>query len=317
MTVQRHLHILFDVCLHNASYDALLSSLRSVPARSVASHDTSGKQTAANIIDEGTSDPAFVDANLNHSQSTGAMTRGKRDTETLQDATTHIPLFTTYTHFGILLDSCQSPWLRSLLNTSVLNIVDGIAMRSALRLLDGPPIAPVNATDFHHRLLDDFLQRGTRIYLLGGSRSASAALPALLARSSPGCVVRTHHGHIRPDDAAVAEDIRSFMPDVLFLGLGHPLQFEWIRENLIDTCNGHMPIPLTVATGNFFEYLAGTQARAPRWMRRSGLEWLHRLMHEPARLWRRYLLGLPVFLLLVLKEKTRRIFRTASSTQQP
>ncbi|MBR9978196.1 MAG: WecB/TagA/CpsF family glycosyltransferase [Bacteroidetes bacterium] len=272
--------------MHNAPYDALLSYVR------------------------------FAGANISHSQRTTAITRDKSDTHTLQDATTQIPFFTTYTHFRILLDSRQLPWLRSLLNTAVLNVVDGLAMRSALRLLDGSPVAPVNATDFHHCLLEDVLRRGKRVYLLGGSRNAAAALPGLLQASSPGCVVRTHHGHIRPDDAMVIGDIRSFMPDVLFLGLGHPLQFEWIKENLIDACNGNMHIPLTVATGNFLEFLAGTQARAPRWMRRSGLEWLHRLMHEPARLWRRYLLGFPAFLILVLKEKVHRTFRAASHTQQ-
>ncbi|MBE0645551.1 MAG: WecB/TagA/CpsF family glycosyltransferase [Bacteroidetes bacterium] len=208
------------------------------------------------------------------------------------------PRFTTYSHFSVLLDARRYAWLRALLNRAAVNVADGIGLRLALRLLGARALAPVNATDFHHALLDDCLQRGERIYLLGGSAAAAAALPGLLAIRHPACEVLAHDGSIAVDDAALIESIRDFAPDVLFLGLGSPLQFEWIERNLDD-----LGIPLTVATGNFLEFLAGTRPRASRWMRAAGLEWLHRLAVEPSRLWRRYLLGIPRFVALVIRER--------------
>jgi N-acetylglucosaminyldiphosphoundecaprenol N-acetyl-beta-D-mannosaminyltransferase len=208
------------------------------------------------------------------------------------------PIFTTYSHFSVLLEARRKHWLRMLLNDAALNVGDGIAVRLAMRAKGVTAPEPVNATDFHHALLDECLRVGARVYLLGGSEAAAAVLPALLAVRFPGCAVRTHHGSTTVDDPSVLEDIRSFSPDVLFLGLGTPLQFEWMDAHL-----RQLRIPFTAAVGNFLEFAAGTQPRAPRWMRASGLEWLHRLMHEPRRLWRRYIFGIPCFAWFVLRER--------------
>ncbi len=212
-----------------------------------------------------------------------------------------LPAYTTYSHFNVLLSARRQDWLRALLNNAALNVGDGIAVRWALRGRPGETVARVNATDFHHLLLEETLRSGRRLYLLGGSESAARTLPAVLEARFPGCTVRAHHGRIAADDAAVREDIRRFAPDVLMLGLGIPLQFSWMRENL-----SVLSIPLTSATGNFLEFLAGTQPRAPRWMRTAGLEWLHRVALEPRRLWRRYLLGIPRFVILVILERLAR-----------
>lgn len=201
------------------------------------------------------------------------------------------PAYTTYSHFQILLDARARHWLRTLLDDAALNVADGIAVRAALRLRGAAPLSPVNATDFHHRLLDHLLASGKRVYLLGGSAAAAAALPERLVARFPNCLLRAHDGLISVNDDALLEDIRAFSPDVLILGLGSPLQFEWIARNLDSAA-----VPLTVATGNFLEFVAGTQSRAPQWMRAVGLEWLHRLVTNPTRLWRRYLIGIPRFL---------------------
>ncbi len=216
----------------------------------------------------------------------------------LEAAASSPPAFTTYTHFNVLLDARKQPWLQALLNRASVNVADGIGVRLALRLLGAPPLEPGNATDFHQALLDELLRRGKRVFLLGGSMETAHAIPELLSGRHPACSVLAHHGRIAVDDRPLLESVRSFEPDVLILGLGSPLQFQWIERNLSD-----LAIPLTVATGNFLEFLGGTRPRAPRWMRSMGLEWLHRLALEPARLWRRYLLGIPRFMLLVIRER--------------
>ncbi len=208
------------------------------------------------------------------------------------------PSFTAYSHFNVLLAARRTPWLHTLLNRAVINVADGIAVRIAMQKTGEPHPVSVNATDFHHALLDDFLRNGKRVFLLGGSTAAAAALPSILASNYPGCKCAVEHGSIRIDDTELLQRIQSFTPEVLFLGLGSPLQFEWIERNL-----DLLSIPLTVATGNFLEFLAGTRPRAPQWMKASGLEWLHRLLHEPARLWNRYLVGFPQFAFLHLRER--------------
>lgn len=207
------------------------------------------------------------------------------------------PSFTAYAHFHILLEARNRPWLRDLLGDAALVVADGVAVRAAARMTGARGWTNGNATDFHHRLLESMLAQGRRVYLLGGSPAAAAALPAILDRAVPGCIVRTHHGQIDMTDNTVLADIRAFGPDLLLLGLGTPLQFEWIARYLHTA-----GVPLTAATGNFLEFLARTRARAPRWMRALRLEWLHRLVHEPSRLWRRYLLGLPRFAIAVAAE---------------
>ncbi|MGB5074765.1 MAG: WecB/TagA/CpsF family glycosyltransferase [Bacteroidota bacterium] len=213
------------------------------------------------------------------------------------------PSFTAYSHFNVLLDARQKPWLHSQLNRAALNISDGIAVRLAFRATGAKSPANVNATDFHHALLMQSLQNGSRIFLLGGSAEAAEILQTMFRDRYPDCVVQTHHGQIDVADPALVKTLRTFAPDILFLGLGSPKQFEWIEQNLAE-----VGCPLTVATGNFLEFLAGTHARAPRWMQAAGFEWLHRLLHEPARLWRRYIFGIPRFAFLIIAERvTRRI----------
>ena len=214
----------------------------------------------------------------------------------LEAAASPSPAFTAYAHFHILLEARRRPWLRELLASASLVVADGVAVRTAARMTGARGWTASNATDFHHRLLARALSEGRRVYLYGGSCAAAAALPAVLAHAFPGCAVRAHDGHTADDDAVLA-DIRAFAPDLLLLGLGTPRQFAWIERNLEAA-----GVPLTAATGNFLEFLAGTRPRAPQWMRALRLEWLHRLAHEPARLWRRYVLGIPHFAIAMAAE---------------
>lgn len=85
--------------------------------------------------------------------------------------------------------------------------------------------------------------------------------------------------------------------DILWVGLGHPKQELFMHYN-----RDRINVPVMAAVGAAFDFHAGLKKEAPAWMKRSGLQWLHRLVSEPRRLWRRYLIGNTVFLLLLLKE---------------
>jgi N-acetylglucosaminyldiphosphoundecaprenol N-acetyl-beta-D-mannosaminyltransferase len=88
------------------------------------------------------------------------------------------------------------------------------------------------------------------------------------------------------------------------VGFGMPAQEKWILENW-NSLNVHIVFPV----GAFFDYLAGDVVRAPRWMTDHGLEWLGRLLIEPRRLWKRYVIGNPLFIWRVLLQKLKMINR--------
>jgi N-acetylglucosaminyldiphosphoundecaprenol N-acetyl-beta-D-mannosaminyltransferase len=96
----------------------------------------------------------------------------------------------------------------------------------------------------------------------------------------------------------VLQAINATSPDILLVGLGMPIQERWLMENW-----GFVKAKVALPVGALFDYLAGEIPRAPHWMTDHGLEWLGRLIVEPRRLWRRYLLGNPRFLWLVLKQR--------------
>ena len=115
----------------------------------------------------------------------------------------------------------------------------------------------------------------------------------------PGIViVGTYSPPFRPltpeEDAFVVELINRSQPDIIWVGLGCPKQERWMAAS-----RERLKAPVLIGVGAAFDFHAGFKRQAPRWMQRHGLEWLFRLMQEPGRLWRRYLVYNPWFVLLV------------------
>ena len=109
-----------------------------------------------------------------------------------------------------------------------------------------------------------------------------------------------HHGHFAhegKENDTVIEKINTCLPDILLVGLGTPVQEQWIDRN-----QSKLAAPVVWAVGAVMDFIAGAVPRAPRWMREHGLEWLFRLWLEPGRMWKRYILGNPLFILRVFKE---------------
>jgi N-acetylglucosaminyldiphosphoundecaprenol N-acetyl-beta-D-mannosaminyltransferase len=102
----------------------------------------------------------------------------------------------------------------------------------------------------------------------------------------------------------IREVVRGARPAILFVGLGSPKQEQWIVNNK-DACGA----ALNIGVGISFSFLSGDVRRAPRWMQRFCLEWAHRMMQEPGRLWRRYLVDDLAFFPLVLREMCKRALR--------
>ncbi len=211
------------------------------------------------------------------------------------------PVIVAYAHFDVLLRCERDATLRSLLSRCSLTYLDGIGSRLAFRVLYGRPVARINATDMNHRLLRQLASEGKRIAMVGALPESINALRRSMHKlgvTDSRLLIR--HGFGELENAETVDKLRSFRPDVLFVGMGTPRQFEWLASHLDLNL-----APLTVLTGGFFEILAETKRRAPRWMQYFGLEWLHRLLLEPGRLWKRYLIGIPRFLYALLRAKLR------------
>jgi N-acetylglucosaminyldiphosphoundecaprenol N-acetyl-beta-D-mannosaminyltransferase len=125
---------------------------------------------------------------------------------------------------------------------------------------------------------------------VGGAPQVVETARLRLSQLHPGAKIQVRDGYFDAtpgsvENAAVVEQVRAFSPDVLFVGMGMPRQELWILNNL-----DALPNSVIFSVGAAFDYEAGAQAEAPRWMGRMGIEWLFRLVHDPRRLARRYLI---------------------------
>lgn len=166
--------------------------------------------------------------------------------------------------------------------------VDSTPLIAFLRLLGlhGRPFHRCTYLDWRAHFWSLADRKAWRVYYLGGAPGVAEAAADQLARRYPGAVLQTRNGYFDPEgaeNAAVLADIKGFDPHILFVGMGMPRQEVWISEN-----RAQLPPCAAFSVGAAFDYEAGVQSAAPRWLGRIGLEWLYRLAHDPARLWRRY-----------------------------
>lgn len=186
---------------------------------------------------------------------------------------------------------------------------DGAGVRLAAWLLgDGLP-ERITGADWLWHLNELAAREGWRLFLLGGAPGvAERAAETLARRCGVRTVVGTHHGFFdktpgSAENQAVVAMINRLDPHICCVGLGMPRQERWILDN-----RPLLRANALIGQGAAFAYVAGDLARGPGWMTGHGLEWLARLAIEPRRLWRRYLLGNPLFLARVLRARllTRR-----------
>jgi N-acetylglucosaminyldiphosphoundecaprenol N-acetyl-beta-D-mannosaminyltransferase len=151
-------------------------------------------------------------------------------------------------------------------------------------------------------------EQGTMLYFLGSQPGVAARAAELLQAHHTGLrVTGTHHGYLADpavSSAAIAA-VNSARPHILLVGMGTPMQEKWIA-----THRSQLEVPVTWAVGALFDFVAGVQPRGPRWMLDHGLEWLCRLVADPQRLWKRYIVGNPLFLWRVFKQRLGLTFDT-------
>jgi N-acetylglucosaminyldiphosphoundecaprenol N-acetyl-beta-D-mannosaminyltransferase len=187
------------------------------------------------------------------------------------------------------------------INEAALALPDGIGLLWAARLLGQPLRERVTGSDTVPLIARISSQKGYRLFLLGAAPGIAEQAAAILQRSNPGLeIAGTFAGSPRQEDEdAICARIVQAAPDFLFVAYGAPQQDLWIKRNM-----ARLQVPVCMGVGGTLDFIAGVTPRAPEWMRRSGLEWLYRLLKQPRR-WRR-MLRLPVFAFQVLVQRVRR-----------
>lgn len=214
----------------------------------------------------------------------------------------HPPLLVAYVNAHTLNLAATDPSYKSLLKSADVVLNDGSGVALAARASGRRFPENLNGSDFNPRILQLAARRGWSVFLLGAGPGVAEEAGKRLSQQMPGLeVVGTRDGYSpREEDAEVASVISQSGADVVMVAMGNPLQERWLAANLAAT-----GAQLGVGVGAFFDFTAGTAKRAPAWMNRAGIEWLWRLAQEPKRLFRRYVVGNPVFLARVLRERFR------------
>ena len=194
-----------------------------------------------------------------------------------------------------IIDAQRDSTFAAVLARADLCVPDGAGVLWAARRVGQPLRERVTGSDGIYRICERAAQRGWRVFLLGAAPGVAERAAAVLAGRYPGLAVAGCYAG-SPTDAewpAIRARLDAAAPDILFVAYGHPRQDFWIAHH-----RAEVAAAVAIGVGGAFDFVAGVAQRAPLWMQRVNLEWLHRLLTQPWR-WRR-MLKLPVFVGLVL-----------------
>lgn len=187
----------------------------------------------------------------------------------------------------------EDPSYRAVLNGADVIFGDGTGVRLAARRRGVRMKANLVGTDLVPALFDATANKGYRYFLLGADESTNeSAASYARGRFKGWSLAGNHHGYLeRESESKVIDQINAARPHLLLVGMGNPKQEQWISRNL-----ERLSVPVSIGVGGLFDHWGGNLVRAPEWIRRLGLEWLQLLAQQPARKWRRYILGNPAYL---------------------
>ena len=192
------------------------------------------------------------------------------------------------------------PDYHDLLNKADLVYADGISVVWASRYLGGCRTHKITGREWIYDLCSLAAQLGVKIAILGGAPGIAQKAAQNLVNLYPNLqIVSIAHGFLsEQEEQDYFRNLAELTPDVLFIGMGTPKQERWIMQN-----RPIIAAPVCWAIGATFNYVAGVEKPLPNWLERFQLEWLWRLMMNPKNKWSRYLIGNPLFILRIIKQK--------------
>jgi N-acetylglucosaminyldiphosphoundecaprenol N-acetyl-beta-D-mannosaminyltransferase len=222
----------------------------------------------------------------------------------MQDATTAIeewirdraPHYVCVTGVhGVMESQCDRD-LADIHNAAGLTVPDGMPMVWMSRMLGFPSVERVYGPDLMYQMTALSARRGYRNFYYGGGEGTAIRLKNVLKDKFPdlkvvGTICPPFRSLTTEEDDDIVARINAVHPDIVWVGLSTPKQERWMAAHV-----GKLNTPVLVGVGAAFDFLSGQKAQAPRWMQRSGLEWLFRMANEPRRLAGRYLRNNPAFI---------------------
>lgn len=188
-------------------------------------------------------------------------------------------------------------------NCGVIN-ADGASVVLASRFLKKPLPERIAGIDLMQELIGLSEKKGYSIYLLGAKQEVVQKTEEILTRKYPNLkIAGTHDGYFKESDwKNRSKEIKELNPDIVFVGITSPL-----KEYLVDFLQKDGNNCVFMGVGGSFDVLSGNIKRAPMWMQKLNLEWLFRMIQEPRRLAKRYVIGNTIFICSVLKEKIKNV----------
>jgi len=183
---------------------------------------------------------------------------------------------------------------------------DGVPVVWASKILGQPLPGRVNGTDVMERLIELSDIKGYTIFLLGAKENVIKTAVDRLHQLYPSInIVGYRNGYFNSvqDEQNAIRMINNVKPDILLIGMGTPMKEQWVKRH-----KHNLNVGVIHGVGGSFDILGGVTKRAPRWMQKSGLEWFYRLLQEPRRMWKRYLITNTMFLKLMFKASYHRFF---------
>ena len=183
---------------------------------------------------------------------------------------------------------------RNVLREADRELPDGIGLHLGCRMQGLALRSNLVGTDVFPNLCETAARENLPIYLLGARPCVAQAVADNMVKCFPELkIAGTRHGYFTPEEEeSVVAAINDSGAQILFVAFGAPFQELWL-----DRWRDRLAPPVVMGVGGLFDFYSGRMPRAPMWMREMGLEWLYRLIQEPRRMWRRYLVGNPLFLM--------------------
>ncbi len=199
-----------------------------------------------------------------------------------------------------VMECTRSESIRRIYRQAGMVTPDGMPLVWVTRLMGFKSVERVYGPDLMLAVMERSTQRGWTHFLYGGAPGVVERLSSRMTAAFPDIkIVGEVSPPFRPltplEDSDMIKKINDSGADIVWAGIGAPRQERWMAEH-----RERLAAPVLIGVGAAFDFLAGVKAQAPRWMMRSGLEWIFRLGCEPRRLWRRYLLNNPLFMWFVL-----------------
>jgi N-acetylglucosaminyldiphosphoundecaprenol N-acetyl-beta-D-mannosaminyltransferase len=218
-------------------------------------------------------------------------------------------LINTINQYSFCIAEKDVAFKKALQQSDIL-LPDGMAVVSAVKLLNGQKIKKIAGADIHDFLLEDLSKKGGSCFYLGSSEKTLLKITTRLSKEFPNIKVETFSPPFKSefsdaDNQQMISAVNTFQPDILFVGMTAPKQEKWSF-----TYKEQLDARIICSIGAVFDFYAGTIVRPhPFWIQLR-LEWFIRLLKEPKRMWKRYLYYGPIFIQLIMKEKFNRLTKS-------